>query len=284
MSEHEHRSFIKTPKQLIAVVVLSFVVPVLLIIMLAQLVVGSYRKDPQALTPDATRERIRPVAGFNLVDANAPKVLKTGQQVFDVVCVACHGAASAIPNSPKLGDNKAWAPLIKEGLARITADAIKGVGAMPPRGGDPDLTDIELQRAIVYIANKSGANWKDPEDGAAKPAAAAPAAAAPGTLPAKVFFDVGKAAIPAAGVKVIDGVVQSLKAAGSTQVAITGFTDKTGNQAQNLELAKDRAVAVRAALEKAGIPRERINMRPPVEITGSGNDAEARRVEINLAN
>ncbi len=277
MSEHEHQSFIKTPKQLIAVVVLSFVAPVLIIIMLTQLVVGSYRTDPSALTADAVRERIRPVAGFNLVDANAPRTLKTGQQVFDTVCAACHGAASAIPGSPKIGDNKAWAPLIKEGLATITADAIKGVRAMPPRGGDPDLSDIELQRAIVYIANKSGANWKEPGDGATKPATAS------GGPSAKVYFDTGKAAISADGMKAIEGVAGNLKTSADAKVDITGYTDKSGNREQNLALARDRAVAVRAALENAGIGRDRINMRPPVEITGSGGDAEARRVELNLA-
>lgn len=278
----EHEAFIKTPQQLIAVVILSFVVPVILIIMLTQLVTGSHRSEARTMSTDAVRARIQPIAGFNLVDANAPRVLKTGQQVYDGVCTACHAATAAIPNSPKVGDRKAWGPLIKEGLAKITSDAIKGVGAMPPRGGNPDLSDIELQRAIVYMANQAGAGWKEPGEAAAAVAPAAPAVGM-GGLPAKVFFETGKAGLNVAAQKTVDGALVALKDAGTTKVDITGFTDKTGNRDQNLELAKERAKAVRAALEKAGVANERINMKPPMEITGSGNDAEARRVEINLA-
>ena len=50
---------------------------------------------------------------------------------------------------------------------------------------------------------------------------------------------------------------------------------------RNLELAKERAKAVRAALVAAGIAQDRINMKPPAEITGGGDNKEARRVEIN---
>src|SRR5690606_13847066 len=137
--------------------------------------------------------------GFSLVDANAPKVFKTGQQVYESTCVACHGAGVA--GAPKLGDNAAWAPFIKAGYEDMVNKAIHGVGAMPPKGGNPSLSDFEVARAVVYIANKSGASFEEPkepaEEGksgdAAKPAAAtaasapaaataaAPAAAAPAT-------------------------------------------------------------------------------------------------------
>jgi cytochrome c5 len=292
MTQHEHSSFIKTWQQLVVVVVLSFLVPVLLILMIAQLVLGGLKVDTSnvALEPSKVAERIRPVASFSLVDASAPRVQQSGEAVYKAVCQVCHQAGVA--NAPKTGDRTAWAPLIKEGLPTILKDAIAGVRGMPPRGGNPDLSDTEMARAIVYMANLAGANWKEPEAPAdAKPAAAAapaapapaPVAAAPGALPAKVFFDTGKAGLTAAGQKTIEEAVATLKASATAQVDITGYTDKTGNVAQNLELAKQRAVNVRTALEKAGIPRDRINMRPPIETTGSGNDAEARRVEINLA-
>ncbi|HEX3170602.1 MAG TPA: cytochrome c5 family protein, partial [Burkholderiales bacterium] len=56
------------------------------------------------------------------------------------------------------------------GLEHLTQNAIKGMGQMPPRGGNPDLNDIEIARAIVFMANQSGANFKEP---AAKSAPAA---------------------------------------------------------------------------------------------------------------
>jgi outer membrane protein OmpA-like peptidoglycan-associated protein len=69
----------------------------------------------------------------------------------------------------------------------------------------------------------------------------------------------------------------------SARVALTGFTDKTGDMAANEKLAKDRATAVRDALKAAGIAESGIELRPPVfvEVGTSGPDQEARRVEIN---
>lgn len=104
-------------------------------------------------------------------------------------------------------------------------------------------------------------------------------------LPAKVYFEVGAAALGAAGQKLITEVSQAANSQG-LMLAITGFTDRTGDPAKNIELAKQRALAVRDALISAGVPAGRISMRPPlaVETTGSGSDAEARRVEISKAN
>jgi len=113
-------------------------------------------------------------------------------------------------------------------------------------------------------------------------------AAIPGTaviLPAKVYFDTGSAAIGAEGKATIDNAAARIKAQG-VAVDITGYTDKTGDMAVNEELAKQRAKAVRDALLAAGVPDGSINMKPPMAITttGSGTDAEARRVEISKAN
>jgi cytochrome c5 len=75
-------------------------------------------------------------------------------------CAACHQAGVA--NAPRIGDQKAWAPQIKEGLRTMVANAIKGKGAMPPKGGDASLTDEEITRAVVYMANQSGGKFKEP--------------------------------------------------------------------------------------------------------------------------
>jgi cytochrome c5 len=112
---------------------------------------------------------------------------KSGEQVFKSVCTACHTAGVA--GAPKVGDKAAWAPRIKQGLAGLLASATKGKGAMPPKGGDASLSDDEITRAIVYMANQSGAKFKEPA--APKTAAAAPqqAAAAPAAADGKKVFD-----------------------------------------------------------------------------------------------
>jgi len=176
----EHETFIKTPKQLIIVVLLAFIVPIALIVMLTQLVMtGSSASTAQS--EEAVARRIKPVGEVVVVDPNAPRADKTGQQVVEQVCAACH--ATGALKAPKIGDKAAWAPLIKEGLDHLTQTAIKGIRQMPARGGNPDLSDTEMARAVAYMANQSGASFKEPEaKPAAKPAAtvtaAAPAAAA----------------------------------------------------------------------------------------------------------
>jgi cytochrome c5 len=184
--DHAHSSPIKTPKQLITVVALSFIVPTVAIIMLAQLVTSGKRLDPETLSPDAVAGRIQAVARVQFADAapaggGAPK---TGEEVYKSVCAACHATGAA--GAHKFGDKAAWAPHLKEGLAALAKNAITGIRAMPPRGGNPNLSDLEVTRAVVYMANASGANFKEPEapKADAKPAAAAAAPAAPAPAPA----------------------------------------------------------------------------------------------------
>jgi cytochrome c5 len=184
MSENhtdEHESFIKTPKQLITVVVLAFLVPIALIVLLTQLATrqsGVSAEDP-GYSEEAVAKRLKPVGEVVIADASGPKAEKTGQQVVETVCGACHTTGAL--NAPKIGDKEKWKALIAEGHDQLTQTAIKGIRAMPPRGGNPDLTDTEIARAVAYMANQAGASFKEP---AAKPAAAAPAAPAATTAAA----------------------------------------------------------------------------------------------------
>ncbi len=173
-----HEGFIKTPKQLIVTVILAFIVPVVIIFLLISLVVSSNQPGAgsDAQTREAIAQRIKPVADFALVDASAPTSARTGQQVYESTCAACHNAGVA--GAPKIGDTAAWAPHIKEGLEEIFNVALNGKGAMPAKGGNPSLSDLEVKRAAVYLANQSGASFEEPaeEEGAAS--AEAPAAQA----------------------------------------------------------------------------------------------------------
>jgi outer membrane protein OmpA-like peptidoglycan-associated protein len=115
--------------------------------------------------------------------------------------------------------------------------------------------------------------------------APAPARAAPtAAYPAKVFFDVGEATINEAGKKTILDFAQMIKG-NQDMLDIVGYTDQTGDSAQNQEIAKQRAKVVRDALVAAGVPESRMSLKPPASVmSGAGSDAEARRVEITKAN
>ena len=276
MSEdHQHETPIKTPKQLIVVIVLSFVIPIALILLLVGYVTGGKKVDEQglALKPEAIAERIKPVAAVSVKAADGPKVHLSGEQVYAQACKACHEAGVA--NAPKFGDAASWAPRLKTGYDELVKNSINGIRGMPPRGGNGDLSDYEMARAMVYMANAAGGTFKEP----AAPAAAATTSAA---FPAKVLFAAGKAAIDSAGNKSIADAADYLKANAGAKVSLSGYVDSSGNAAKNAELAKQRAFAVRDALKKSGVAEDRIALKKPEEIK-VGNAADARRVEISLA-
>ena len=93
--------------------------------------------------------------------ATSAQERKSGAQVYQAACMACH--AAGVEKAPKLGDRKAWAPLIKEGQAVLTAHAWVGIRGMPAKGGRPDLSLEEFSAAVVHMANASGGAWKDPD-------------------------------------------------------------------------------------------------------------------------
>ncbi|MBG6075451.1 OmpA family protein [Polaromonas sp. CG_9.11] len=98
----------------------------------------------------------------------------------------------------------------------------------------------------------------------------------------KFYFASGKADLAAGASEALLDVVKGAQA--GRKVAISGFHDATGDAAQNAELAKQRALAVRDALMASGVPESQIELKKPEQIAGntSASDAEARRVEISL--
>ncbi len=118
---------------------------------------------------------------------------------------------------------------------------------------------------------------------AAVPAPApTPAPVAAAGYPFKVYFETGSAVVGPVASATVTAAAEAIKK-DSAKVAITGYTDRTGDMAANEKLAKDRATAVRDALKAAGIAEGNIELRPPVfvEVGAGGPDQEARRVEIN---
>ncbi len=116
--------------------------------------------DSKQVDEEEVNARIQPVAKVEIAAVGADAGTRSGEQLVQEVCAACH-LTGAI-GSPKIGDSAAWSPRIAKGLDGLLKMALAGKNAMPPRGGS-NATDTELARAIVYMANKSGANFKEPK-------------------------------------------------------------------------------------------------------------------------
>lgn len=172
----EHSSFIKTPRQLAIVVLLAFAVPIALIVLLSQLVTGVV---PAGQSDDEKNVlmRIQPFGQVALAETGPAPGSRTGEQVYQSVCKTCH--ESGLAGAPKFGDKAAWVTPIALGYNVLIQHAINGLQrngkVMPPKGGNPDLTDTEVARAVAYMANAAGAAFQPP----AAPAAPVIASAAP---------------------------------------------------------------------------------------------------------
>lgn len=160
---------------------------------------------------------------------------------------------------------------------------------------------LVVSSVLAFSVSRVGSSAETAMAGAPAAVVAETAAPLPAALPASAGMT--QAASDAASVKVEQGVVKFYFASGKADLAagagealadlvkgaqtgrkavISGFHDATGHAAQNVELAKRRALVVRDALLAAGLADSQIELKKPEQVLGSGSDAEARRVEIKL--
>lgn len=166
--EEEHTGLIKTPSQVFWVSMLAFALPIFVIIGLVTYFTSGTDASPgETNSAQKVAARLQKVGTVEIRDANRP--LASGEDVYKAQCVACHGSGAA--GAPKLGNAGDWAPRIKQGYDALLNAALKGKGAMAPQGGG-NFSDVEIGRAVVYMANKGGASFAEPK----APAAAASAA------------------------------------------------------------------------------------------------------------
>ena len=234
-----------------------------------------------------------------------PELVARGEKVYAANCAACHlengkggGAIKPLDGSQVVLHDPA------EQMRVLLNGRLNG--AMPSW---KQLSDVELAAVATYSKNHwtnqtgkmiqpsdfaAARAGKFPEGGgtaaaaapAAAPAASAPttAAAAPAGMPFQVFFATGESALDGEASTTLKAAVDYLQAHPEVKVALSGFVDSTGNADVNAELAKNRAQAVRDALQAGGIAAERIELRKPEVITaGQGSDQAARRVDIGAA-
>jgi len=168
--EANHEGPIKTPSQLIKAVVASFLVPIVVIILLTNYV--DFDTKPGAgsdgLGEEAIARRLQPVGAVTIRDVSAAAALRSGEQVYTAQCSGCH--ASGAVGAPKFGDAAAWGPRVKTGYDALLNAALKGKNAMPPQAGG-EFSEVEVGRAVVFMANQGGAKFDEPK----APAAAASA-------------------------------------------------------------------------------------------------------------
>ncbi len=158
MSDH-HTGPITTPKQLFWVSFLAFIVPVLIIVALVNYVVSDAAPAAGAVNQElAQAKRLQKVGTVEIRDANRP--LREGIEVFKNQCSACHTTGAA--GAPKFGDKGAWAARLGQGYEALLTSALKGKGAMGAQGGG-EYNDLEIGRAVVYMANEVGGKFPVPQ-------------------------------------------------------------------------------------------------------------------------
>lgn len=170
---NDHGSLIKTPKQLIIMVFVSFFVPLMVILLLMIYVDSGTRTGGSAEeAAESANQLIKPVAQLEFRDANAPRETKTGAAVYKAACASCHdGGAAGAPRYNNAGD---WSGRLGKGYDALLTSVIKGKGVMPARGGanPADINDHELALSVVYLTASSGGKFPEPKAPAAAEAAA----------------------------------------------------------------------------------------------------------------
>lgn len=168
--EANHEGPIKTPKQLVATVVASFLIPIIVIILMANFVAFGSKTGAgsEGMSEEAVARRLQRVGSIELRDASGPAVVRTGEQVYQAVCTACHSVGAA--GAPKTGDTAAWAPRIATGFDALLNSALHGKNAMPAQGGG-EYSDYEVARAVVYLTSQAGGKFAEPPAPAASAAA-----------------------------------------------------------------------------------------------------------------
>ena len=149
--------------QVVLVIVGSIIGFTLLVALIAYLSSGDGADaSAEVVAEDRTQveENIAPLASVEVASAEdtTEKAEKTGEEVVNGSCAMCHG--TGMMESPKLGDAAQWEPRIAQGYDVLVDHAINGIRNMPAKGGNAALSDKEIARAVAYMANQAGADFK----------------------------------------------------------------------------------------------------------------------------
>jgi len=123
------------------------------VVLMANQAGGKFKEKPAAAPAKQEAAAAAQQAAAPAQQAAASPQKADGKAVYDKVCFACHQVSVA--NSPKLGDQAAWAPRIKTGMDSLVQSVIKGKGAMPPKAGNPALSEQEIRAAVDFMVSQS---------------------------------------------------------------------------------------------------------------------------------
>lgn len=161
MADH-HEMTKTTPKDFLVATLGGLFAPGLAIFLIVMLFLGIQgrmgQEDPTPVSDQAVQARVQAFGKSVAVDPNAPKIELTGEQVYNEICAGCH--ASGALASPKYKEGKDWGPRIAKGYDTLLLHALNGFNKMPARGGEPELSDLEVARGIVYMTNAAGAKFE----------------------------------------------------------------------------------------------------------------------------
>lgn len=153
----------------------AIVIVIAALYFLVRLASSGFYSDVSESTPSATETRIMPSGRLVMGDGTEPGQ-RTGEQVFNKICIQCHAADSNIAYAPKITHNDQWTSRIAKGFDTLVKHAVEGFngpegGIMPAKGGAMDLTNDEVARAVAYMVNQSGGNATEPAVGGTVPTA-----------------------------------------------------------------------------------------------------------------
>jgi len=144
--------------------VMAFLFGIFFICIFAASFISGDDEAPNAQALALIEERIKPVGSavtdpsalVKVSSAAAKREPLTGEQVNTKLCNSCHGAG--VLGAPKIGDKAAWAQRMSAagGLDGLVSSAIQGKAAMPPKGGDPTLSDDEVRAAVEHMLEQTG--------------------------------------------------------------------------------------------------------------------------------
>jgi cytochrome c5 len=172
MSKEQDQAFFRN----FSLIVGALAVMMVIFFIAAHIVTDNPQAEAERQKPQVA-ERTKPMGEVNIAgeeeesamevaDTGAMEVADAGEgataggsnEVYDGLCVSCHG--SGIPGIPQTGDVDAWAPRIAQGMDTLYKHALEGFTGesgmmMMPRGGNPDLTDDQVKSAVDYIVDAS---------------------------------------------------------------------------------------------------------------------------------
>lgn len=256
--EQAHTGPIKTPKQVFWVSLAAFIVPVFIIIGLVNYVTSSVKSGAGSTqTAEKIALRLQKVGTVGLQLEQGERALKSGEEVYKAQCSACH--ATGVSGAPKFGDTGDWQPRLGSGYDALLKSSLEGKGAMAPQGGGA-FSDLEIGRAVVYMANAAGGNLSEPaaEGEAAPEAESAPAAETPAAEPAAAPAQAEAPAAEAQPAPVVEQPAAGESSAGAEVSAAAPAEVAAAADGPDLSVGKavyDKACMLCHAAGVAGAPK-----------------------------